>query len=195
MERILLYAVDVLKTGGIVAYPTETFYAIGAKFDREESLQRIYRLKQRPQEKAMPLIVGSRELLTMVADAVNRTAEILMERFWPGPLTLILPAKRELSFFLTAGTGKVAVRIPGQSCALHLARAAGFPFTATSANISGMPPALNAKTVIEYFHGGIDLIIDGGSTPGGLPSTIAEVTDESVKVLREGIIKTDLLHV
>lgn len=193
MEQVLHNAVEILKIGGIVAYPTETFYGLGAKFDMEDSLKRLYEIKQRPKEKAMPLIIGNRGLLPIVAASANNIAISLMDRFWPGPLTLIFPAKESLSEFITAGTHTVAVRIPGESFALRLAMIASFPITATSANLSGQPPAQDAETVIKYFDGKIDLIVDGGITPGGLPSTIIDVTGDEVKILREGAVKKELL--
>ena len=195
LKRVLLKAVDTLKKGGIVAYPTETFYGLGAKFDTEASLEKLYDIKQRPEEKAMPLIIGDRELLSILTDSVNIKAKSLMDRFWPGPLTLIFYAREHLSEFITADTRKVAVRLPGESFALHLVRAAGFPVTATSANPSGMPPARDAETVIEYFGDNIDLVINGGPAPGGLPSTIVDVTENTLEILREGVIKKGTLMV
>jgi len=192
-KQALQYVVKMLRNGGIVAYPTETFYGLGVKFNKEDSLRKLYDIKQRPEEKAMPLIIGSKDLLPIVAISVNITAMSLMDRFWPGPLTLIFPAKENLSGYITAGTHKVAVRIPGESFALHLAKIANFPITATSANPSGMTPARDAETVISYFGDKIDLIIDGGLTAGGLPSTIVDVTGDEIKILREGAIKKELL--
>lgn len=189
--KILNIAVDTLLAGGIIAYPTETFYALGVKFDLTQSLKKLYDIKQRPKEKALPLIIGERKLLYSLSSSVNRTATSLMDRFWPGPLTLVFPAFGSLSDYVTAGTHTVAVRIPGGSFALKLAESARFPFTATSANISGNPPAIAAETVIEYFHDSIDLIIDGGKTPGGLPSTIVDVTKETARILREGSVKKE----
>jgi L-threonylcarbamoyladenylate synthase len=193
LKRVLQKAVDTLTKGGIVAYPTETFYGLGASFDEEESLKKLYRVKQRPREKAMPLIIGNRDLLSILTYAVNVDAKSLMDRFWPGPLTLIFNARENLSEFITAGTGKVAVRLPGESFALHLARAAPFPVTATSANLSGMTPAGDAETVIKYFGGNIDLVIDGGPAPGGLPSTLVDVTGDTARILREGVIQKEAL--
>jgi len=195
LSDVLKKAVEVLNNGGIVAYPTETFYGLGVKFDKEASLRKLYELKKRPEEKPMPLIIGNGTLLSMIAVSINEIAESLMDKFWPGPLTLLLKAKNDLSSYLTAGTGKVAVRIPGESFALHLAREAGFPITATSANTSGMPPAEDADTVIKYFGEGIDLVIDGGRTAGGLPSTIADVTEKKIKIVREGVIQSRLLEI
>lgn len=193
LEQVLHYTADMLKKGGIIAYPTETFYGLGAKFDMEDSLKKLYDIKQRPEEKAMPLIIGNKELLTVITASMNKTAVSLMDRFWPGPLTLIFPAKENLSEYITAGTHKVAVRIPGESFALYLAITASFPITATSANLSGTSPAQDAETVIRYFGDKIDLIIDGGATSGGLPSTIVDVTGDEIKLLREGMIKKELL--
>lgn len=193
LEQVLHYTADMLKKGGIIAYPTETFYGLGAKFDMEDSLKKLYDIKQRPEEKAMPLIIGNKELLTVITASMNKTAVSLMDRFWPGPLTLIFPAKENLSEYITAGTHKVAVRIPGESFALYLAITASFPITATSANLSGTSPAQDAETVIRYFGDKIDLIIDGGTTSGDLPSTIVDVTGDEIKLLREGMIKKELL--
>ena len=193
ITHVMRHAVDILKNGGIIAFPTETFYGLGAKFDREDSLKRLYDIKQRPQEKAMPLIIGNKELLSIVTVSVNTLALSLMDKFWPGPLTLIFSAKKNLSTFITGGTHKVAVRIPGDSFALHLARLANFPITATSANPSGQLPAQDAETVLRYFGDAIDLIIDGGSIPGCLPSTLVDVTGDEIKILREGVIKKELL--
>ncbi|MBT9537188.1 MAG: threonylcarbamoyl-AMP synthase, partial [Nitrospirae bacterium] len=184
-----------LNDGGIVAYPTETFYGLGVKFDKENSLKKLFELKKRQEEKPMPLIIGSRASMSMIAASINEIAESLMDKFWPGPLTLILEAKKSLSPYLTADTGRIAVRIPGESAALYLVREAGFPITATSANPSGMPPAEDADTVIRYFGEKIDMVIDGGRTAGGLPSTIADVTEKKIKIVREGAIPRHLLGI
>lgn len=185
--------VSVLQKGGIVAYPTETFYALGVRFDMEESLRRLYELKMRPKEKAMPVIIGSRELLSdIVSDKwlknIPMTAKSIMDRLWPGPLTLLFPAKEGLSEYLTANTGMIAARIPGESFAFHLAERAGFPITATSANLSGMPPADSAEDVIRYFGDSIDIVVDEGPTQGGLPSTIVDVSEGKIRIVREGLI-------
>jgi len=195
LNDVLKRAVEVFNNGGIVAFPTETFYGLGVRFNKEESLKKLYELKKRPEEKPMPLIIGDRNLLSMIAESTNKTAEALMDKFWPRPLTLILKAKEGMSSYLTAGTGTIAVRIPGESFALHLAKEAGFPITATSANPSGIPPAETADAVMKYFGEKIDLIIDGGKTAGGLPSTIVDVTDKEIKILREGVIKRSALEI
>jgi len=186
-------ALAVLLRGGIVAYPTETFYALGARFDMPESLSRLYLLKKRPEKKAMPVIIGSAHLLSQVVsqkwlENIPPPVKCLMDRFWPGPLTLLMPAKEGLAELLTAGSGKVAVRIPGESFALHLAKKAGLPITATSANLSGMAPSVNAREVAQYFNNRLDLLVSGSETAGGMPSTIVDATTAALGLVREGAI-------
>ncbi|HMK49495.1 MAG TPA: L-threonylcarbamoyladenylate synthase [Thermodesulfovibrionales bacterium] len=193
IDRISQTALETLESGGIVAYPTETFYALGVRFDIESSLHRLYDVKKRPRDKAMPIIIGSTAQLSLVSCRINETAEYLIERFWPGPLTLLVPAKDGVSEWITSGSRKVAVRIPGESFALHLAKCAGFPITSTSANPSGSPPAMDTRTVREYFPHGIDLIVDGGNTPGGLPSTIVDTVDNTIRIVRKGAIEEDMI--
>lgn len=190
IKGILALAVDVLKGGGIVAYPTETFYGLGVKFDIEEALSRLYELKKRPAEKAFPLIVGGDAAMRSVVSDIDEAARRLMSEFWPGPLSIVFPAAEGLSEFITSG-GKVAVRMPGESFALGLARSAGFPFTSTSANPSGAPPPCDAETVFSYFGEQIDLIVDGGRTKGGLPSTLIDTAGGRVRVLRAGAVAAD----
>ena len=174
------------KKGGIVAYPTESYYALGVMASDEAAMERLYEIKKRPVQKAMPVIVGNKNALMTIVTAIPEAAEILMEKFWPGPLTMIFEAKAGLPELLTAGLGKVAARVPGEGFALSMAKAAGFPITATSANISSMPPARHPDEVIEYFGKSIELLIDAGETPGGKPSTIVDVTVKPQKILREG---------
>jgi L-threonylcarbamoyladenylate synthase len=181
----------VLNRGGIIAYPTETFYGLGVKFDMAGSLKRLYDIKKRPREKAMPVVIDSRECLPQLVPEewlqhIPPVTQSLMERFWPGPVTLLFPAKPGLSEYLTAATGLIAVRVPGESFALQLAAGAGFPITATSANPSGTPPAGSAEAVVSSFGDGIDLLIDGGPTPGGQPSTIVDVSGKRLGVVRKG---------
>ena len=178
----------VLKRSGVIAYPTETFYGLGVKFDDSAALKKLYGMKHRPPEKALPLIIGEKKSLELIASSISGSAEKLIEKFWPGPLTLLLPARSDVSEFITAGTGKIAVRIPGESFALDLARSLGFPITATSANISGMPPADDADDVIGYFGDALDLVVDCGKTPGGKPSTIVDASEEKIRFLRAGAV-------
>lgn len=189
-------AVDILNKGGLIAYPTETFYALGVKYDLPRSLKRLYQLKKRPREKAMPVIIGRRAALSEIVspewlEHIPPYVQSLMDRFWPGPLTFLFPAQEGLPEDLTADTGMIAVRMPGESFALRLAQYASFPITATSANLSGTPSADSAEMVLHSFDGEIDLVIDGGQTPGGLPSTIADVSGGRITIVREGTITKD----
>jgi L-threonylcarbamoyladenylate synthase len=187
-EGIFAEALTVLKRGGIVAYPTESFYALGVLTTDEEALKKLFALKERPADKPLPVIVGDMDTLMTIVRDVSGQAGDVMKRYWPGPLTLILQANDKVPPLLTAGTGRVAVRIPGASAALDLAKALKMPITATSANPSGRAPAETAEEVISYFKDKVDLIINAGKTPGGRPSTIADVTVTPPRILREGRI-------
>jgi L-threonylcarbamoyladenylate synthase len=191
-DEIIRRAISMIMNGGVISYPTETIYGLGAKYDDENALKRLYGLKQRPHEKTVPIIIGSVEQLSLLTEFVNNTAADLISRFWPGPLTLIFRARSGLNGYVTSNR-KVAVRIPGASFALDLVRAACFPITATSANISGLPPAHNAAMITDYFADNLDLIIDGGESPTAVPSTLVDVTDIAPIIIREGAIKTSLL--
>jgi len=189
IDDVLSECVQALNEGKVVAFPTETFYGLGVKYDNEEALRRLYKIKNRPLEKAMPLIIGDISLVEKVAEPLSTLEKEIMQRYWPGPLTIILKAKDGLSEYLTAGTGKVALRIPGESFGLELAKKAGFPITATSANPSGSPPADSAEMILKYFATEIDILVDGGRTRGYEPSTIVEVVGGQIKLIRKGVIK------
>ncbi|GAB4485639.1 MAG: L-threonylcarbamoyladenylate synthase [Thermodesulfovibrionales bacterium] len=188
LDYCISQALSALKRGGIIGYPTETFYGIGVRFDSEAALAKLYEIKGRPKEKALPLIIGHAGLLPLVAAEIPRHAELLISRFWPGPLTILFPAREGTSPLITAGTGKVAVRMPGASFALSFAAAAECPITATSANISGLKPASDPLMLAGYFSNVLDVLIDGGPTPGGRPSTIVDAAGAEVRVVRQGVI-------
>jgi L-threonylcarbamoyladenylate synthase len=191
-EKDIVYAIetaaDILSRGGVIAFPTETFYGLGVKYNNTAALRRLYEIKQRPHERALPLIIGDRKMLSLIAETITDTEEKLMNKFWPGPLTILFDAKDNLPELVTAGTGKVAVRIPGKSFALELARKVQFPITATSANISGMLPADSPDNIVKYFGNELDLLIDGGKTGGGKPSTIVDVRGGEIIILRAGVV-------
>jgi L-threonylcarbamoyladenylate synthase len=187
-DNTLRVAAAAILGSGIIAYPTETIYGLGARYDDEQALQRLYELKKRPSDKTIPLIIGDASDLEFLVEYVTDSAKKLISRFWPGPLTLIFRAKTGLSSLITCNSN-IALRIPGDSFALRLVREAGLPITATSANISGMPPALSAATAAEYFGAGLDLIVDGGKCRYNQPSTIVDVTASDFRILREGSIR------
>ncbi|HMK61667.1 MAG TPA: L-threonylcarbamoyladenylate synthase [Dissulfurispiraceae bacterium] len=186
-DAIKLAATKLLD-GGIIAYPTETFYGLGVKYDNSAALERLYAIKQRPLAKTLPIIIGWPEQLDILVGDVTEIARVLIRRFWPGPLTLVFSAKAGLSKYITCDN-KIAIRVPGASFALDLARSVQFPITATSANISGKPAAANVQMIQEYFNGSLDLIVDSGQAAIDLPSTIVDVSGETALVLREGAIK------
>ncbi len=179
---------EILRQGGVLAIPTETFYALAVDPFQEQALGRLFALKERPIEKAVLLLVASPGMLSQVVREVPQPGQELILRFWPGPLTLILPARPDLPARLTGGTGTVGVRQPRQAVACRLIQELGFPVTGTSANRSGAPPPTRASEVAAAFGGGVDLILDAGPCPGGLPSTIVDVTRTPPRLVRPGAI-------
>ncbi len=190
-QKTVVESLKILKDNGIVAYPTESFYALGVLAMDESAVKKLYKIKKRPAGKPLPIIVGNMNTFKTIVKVIPSQARNLMEKYWPGPLTIVFEAKGNVPELLTGGTGKVAVRIPGESAALVLANALQLPITATSANPSSKPPAEDVKEVIYYFGDSIDLIIDAGKTRGGKPSTIIDVTVIPPKVLRQGSIVLD----
>ncbi len=179
-------AADVLRRRGLILYPTETFYGIGADAFSSDAVARILALKGRPADNPIPLILPGPEALFRVARAIPPAARVLAARFWPGPLTLVVQAAEDLPAAITAGTGKVGVRVSSHPIAQGVAVSFGGPITATSANPSGAPPARSIAALDPSLAAGVDLVIDGGETPGGLPSTVLDLTCDPPRVLREG---------
>lgn len=191
--RGLKDSLKILERGGIVAYPTESFYALGVNALNAPAVKKLLYLKKRPAEKAIPVIIGTRDHLETIVKTIPFQARDLMDKFWPGALTLIFHSSEIVPEVLLGGGGKIAVRIPGDSFALALAQVSPFPITATSANTSGGNPSRKAQEVVQYFGDEVDLVIDQGETPGGKPSTILDVTVEPSRVIRKGKISPDLL--
>nr|HDM99835.1 threonylcarbamoyl-AMP synthase [Deltaproteobacteria bacterium] len=188
-HALIQQAADIMRKGGVVAFPTETSYGLGASIKQVYALERIYIIKKRPRYKPLLILISNISDLIHLVRQVPATAVVLMERFWPGPLTLLLPAKPGLPWPLCANTGKVGVRISSHSWAHSLVTALGSPMTATSANISKYPAACNAEEIKDQLRAPPpDYILDGGPTSGGAPSTIVDVCTEPFKIIREGII-------
>ncbi len=184
-------AARILKMGGLVAFPTDTVYGVGAQGFSSEAVEKIYIAKKRPREKAIPLLIAKAEDLSLVAEDVPEIAWRLIERFWPGGLTLVLPKAPRLPDVLCAGGDSVAVRMPDHPIALALIEAAGTPLAATSANISGHPSPVTAEEVERELGGRIELILDGGRCPGGIPSTVLDLTTEPPTILRAGPVSRE----
>ncbi len=187
MDYAIERANDVLQEGGVIAYPSDTVYGLGALYNNKEAVKRIIRLKGRPETKGLLLIAGSIDSIKGVVEDFPEEALSLAKRFWPGPLTLVLRARSHISGLITGGTGKIAVRIPGASFALELIRRKGLIITSTSANPSDLPPAMDADTISKYFPEGLDLIVDNGILSGP-PSTIVEIEGGKIIAIREGAI-------
>jgi len=179
-------AVSVLKRGGLVAFPTDTVYGVGAPAFDPQAVTRLYEVKERPRSKAIPLLLADGADLPSVAEPIPPLAERLAERFWPGPLTLVLPRRAVVPDVVTAGGDTVAVRVPDHPVARALIAAAGMPLATTSANRSGEPSPVTAEEVMAQLGGRIDLILDGGRCPGGVPSTVLDLTVSPPAVLRPG---------
>jgi len=186
-------ALEILLSGGLVAFPTDTVYGVGAIAFDGQAIESIYVAKDRPMEKAIPVLISDKEDLAKVAMEIPVLAVRLIERFWPGPLTVLVPKRPTLPEAISA-TSTVGVRVPDHDVARALLRLAG-PMAVTSANISGQPSPTSAGQVLAQLGGRIAMIIDGGETPGGIPSTLVDCTGDEIQILREGpISKEELLR-
>jgi len=181
-------AARILAEGGLVAFPTDTVYGVGAHAFQPNAVERIYTAKIRPPDKAIPILLARADDLALVAEGITETAWLLAETFWPGGLTLVLPKKANVPDVISAGGPTVAVRVPDHPVPLALMAALGAPLAATSANLSGRPSPVTAQEVERELEGRIELILDGGRCPGGIPSTVLDLTTDPPSVLRAGAI-------
>ncbi len=185
----LATAVRVIRQGGVVAFPTETYYGLAVDPFNVAALARLFAIKERPRQKAVLVLIQDREQLPLLASRVPSVFQPLLGVFWPGPLTLVFPARPSLSQLLTGGSGTVGIRVSSHEVAASLLAALGGPVTATSANISGRPAATCAAQVAAQFGEAVDFILDGGETPGGKGSTLVGCGDDGRCVLlRDGVI-------
>lgn len=189
MEELITQAVKYLKNSGVISLPTETVYSLSANACDDKAIERIYQLKGRSKENPLALLVGSiASAMEMVE--FSREAEILAEKFFPGPLSLILPKKSNIriSNIVNEGLDSLAVRMPNHKTTLEILNAVDFPVVGTSANPSGAKPATCASEVSGYFNGMLDLIVDGGNSDIGIASTIIDLTKPDYVILRQGSI-------
>jgi L-threonylcarbamoyladenylate synthase len=178
--------------GEVIAYPTETFYGLGADPSNAAAIERIYAIKGRRAGEALPLIAQDVDVLVELGAPLPRLARQLAETFWPGALTLVLPiASGRFPEALTAGGSTIAVRVPNHPVARAIASIAGGLVTSTSANRSGQPPVSTADEVTAALGDEIAVLVDGGATPGGAPSTIVDVTSETPRLIRAGVVPWD----
>jgi len=185
---------EFIRAGKTIAFPTETFYALGVSAYREEALKKVFEIKGRDFNKPLPLLIEGEAMLKEVVDSIPATATSLMQEFWPGGLTLIFRVSSKIPPLVTAHTGTIAVRNSSHALARLLVKNSGHPLTATSANLSGQKSCSSAGEVAESIGNEVDLIIDGGKTEGVLPSTIVNLTSTPPEIVREGIISSNRLQ-
>jgi len=187
MRRQIERGIEVLKKGGVIAFPTDTVYGLGADAFNAGAVDRIYDIKGRPRDRQFPLLIADIGSLAVLAGEIPGMARFLAGRFWPGGLTMVFPVAPSLPAHLAGGPG-IAVRIPDHPVCLALIRGLGKPVIGTSANPSGQQAALTAVDVRQQLEDRIDWIIDGGRCPGGKESTVVDVTGKAPVILREGIL-------
>ena len=180
----LALALGILKNGGVIAFATDTVYGLGALVNDEKAVALLYEVKERPIEKSIPILIGDFVQVARVANSVPPMAEKLAQQFWPGALTMVLPRHPSIPDAVTT-LPTVGVRIPALNAARALLRLTG-PMAVTSANISGQNSPSTAAEVEQQLDGRIPLILDGGTTPGGVPSTLVDCTQSQPIILREG---------
>ena len=187
-------AIAALKGGDVIVFPTETLYGLGADALNGAAVEKIYQLKGRDAANPIPVLVANRKMLGVIVAEVPPLAKRLIDQFWPGPLTLVLPARKELPRPLLNSAGGVGVRISSQAIANELVKGLGRPLTATSANLSGKPPARTVDEAKKYFAAEINVFVDGGELISKTGSTVAEINGETIKIIRQGEIGSSELE-
>lgn len=184
----IVEAVEQLQQGRVVAFPTDTLYGLGADVFNESALRRLFAIKGRPADLALPVLVNDNEQAEMAAGRLPELAEELARHFWPGPLTLVVPKAPRLSTLVTGGRDTVAIRQPAHWAPLHLTSGLGQPITGTSANYSGGPDLLTLEEIETQLGHLIDYIVQCGPAPQGVGSTVVDVTTSQPRLLRHGTI-------
>ncbi|MFH1065700.1 MAG: L-threonylcarbamoyladenylate synthase [Nanoarchaeota archaeon] len=191
-EAILIkQAAEIIRRGGLVAFPTETVYGLGADALNAKAVEKIFEAKGRPENKALIAHIADKKDVYRLAKEVPKEAELLMKKFWPGPLTIVLKKSKIVPDITSAGMDTIAIRMPDHKVALALIKEAKTPIAAPSANMSGMPSPTDAEQVIENLSGRIDVIIDSGKTDIGISSTVLDMTVNPPKILRQGALSKE----
>lgn len=183
--------VRIIAEGGIVAFPTESFYGLGVDATNPHAIKRLFKIKKRDPDLPILILISSLRELPKYAISIPSEAKRMGKKFWPGGLTMIFQSSPLLPSVLTAGKGKVGIRISSHPLAHALTRALNVPITGTSANISGRPPCIIADQVVKCFGEDLDLVLDGGRTQGKYPSTMLDVTVDPPSIIRKGIVKAE----
>lgn len=191
--EVIRKAADIIRSGGMVVFPTRNLYGIGGDAFSRTAVQRVFHIKRRPSDKPVSLLIKSRAVLDLLAAHVPACAEKWMERFWPGHLTLVFQARPEVPAYLTAGTGKIGLRIPEHPAARALVEALDTPVTGTSANLSGEDGCHRIEDLAPGIRSNVQMILDAGPLPAGPGSTIVDVTTDPPVILREGTLSRQIL--
>jgi L-threonylcarbamoyladenylate synthase len=186
--EIIQHAAAVIKEGGVVLFPTRCLYGLGTDAFNAPAVDRIFRIKQRPDEKPILILIDTPNQLERLVTSISASAEVLMKRFWPGRVTLVFEASDRVPVYLTAGSGKIGIRQAGHPAAAALAAAVNGPITGTSANLSGQPGCHRIENLPSAIAEQLDLILDAGPLEGGRGSTVVDVSGDSPNVLREGVV-------
>ncbi len=192
-EGLIAEAAAMIRRGAVCAYPTETFYGLGVDVTNNQAIKKLFDIKRRDYGNPVAVIVPDREMLRAIVQEIPQKAEVLMDLFWPGPLTILFSTNEKILKQLTTNTGKIGIRISSHPVAVALVKALGKPLTTTSANISGFPPSLSPRHIKSYFGDKVDLIIDSGELAPSKGSTVVDVSDEKLAVIREGVLRAELL--
>lgn len=189
--RSIEWAAEAIVDGGVIALPTDTVYGLAAALTHPAALERIFEIKGRDLTKTLPILISSPDMLSHLAQGIDARIALLLDTFWPGPLTMVVPAVPGLADALVAPDGTIGVRMPNHSLAIEVIGKAGGMVACTSANRSGQPPARTSAEVAATIGRMIDLTLDGGITPGGVPSTVLAIRGGRPVVLREGAISIE----
>lgn len=193
---IIAEAARIIRNGGVVVFPTRSLYGLGADAFNAKAVNRIFHIKQRPVNKPILVLIKDKDELDRLAALVPPAATAIMERFWPGRVSIVFQAKEGLSAKLTAGTKKIGIRLPGHNIAYKLVKAADGPITGTSANLSGSAGCFQINGLDEKIVDSVDLILDAGPLKGGAGSTVVDVTGDTPLVLRQGeLSQKDIFNV
>ncbi len=185
---------DVISAGGVIAYPTDTFYGLGADPRNPDAVKRLFEIKGRPAGQPILLLLHDRSMVREWAQGITSEAAALMDAFWPGPLTLVFTALPTVLQELTGGTGRIGLRVPGNTVTRRLLEALGTALTGTSANRSGGPDLQTARDVAGVLGERVDLILDAGRTSGGKASTVVDVSAAGLTLVREGAVSEQELR-
>ncbi len=187
---LIQHAATAVKQGGVIAFPTRCLYGLGADAFNAEAVDRVFKIKKRPSQKPILILVDRRMQLERLVSHVSKAAARIMDQFWPGRVTLVFDAADTVPYHLTAGTAKIGIRLPGHPVAAALVNSLGRPLTGTSANLSGRPGCRRIDDLDPQLIQHLDIVLDAGPLKGGTGSTVVDVTKDMPRVLREGEVST-----